>query len=38
MVPLSVSCGYAVGSMADSNDPYLILERADAMMYRCKQT
>jgi diguanylate cyclase (GGDEF)-like protein len=38
MVPLSVSCGYAVGSMADSSDPYLILERADAMMYRCKQT
>ncbi|NLV83441.1 MAG: GGDEF domain-containing protein, partial [Spirochaetales bacterium] len=32
-----VSLGYAVGSMADVSDPYLIFERADAMMYRCKQ-
>jgi diguanylate cyclase (GGDEF)-like protein len=37
IIPLSVSLGYAVGSMADVSDPYLIFERADAMMYRCKQ-
>jgi len=37
IVPLSISSGYASGSFPDVANPFMILERADAMMYRNKR-